>query len=569
MRAEPSHTGIAGLDALTGGGLPRERVTALLGGPGAGKTLLALESLVRGARAGEPGLFVAFEEDVADIAAHCAPFAWAQPGLSALPDLELVDAQLPAAVLQCGSFDLNGLLAVLQGRVEALGARRIVLDGIDVLLSLLGDPLRVRREVLRLREWLRAAGLTAIVTAKARGGQLDPEYEFLQYLADCVVVLEHRLVEGTAIRELRVTKYRGGSHASNAVPFAITAEGIDVAAEAAGAEFRHLVSSERVSSGVPALDEMLRGGFFRGTSILLSGAPGTAKSTLAGCFAAAACARGETTIYLSFDEAGEQIVRNLSSVGLDLAPAVAAGRLVFCSRRSRAAAAISHVQRVRGLIEEHGATAVVVDPISALLHAGGLEAGEEAALQLLDLAKGRGVTILSTSLLTSAGGAEETPVGLSTLADTWIQLSYVPHGGERNRALTVIKSRGAGHSRQVRELILSDRGLTLADVYTAGGEVLMGTLRWEREQQVARARDDAARLAVERERRIALALAETEARIRALEQERALHEAELERLRRDEEALARERHADQAKVRRLREGAAAAGVDAQAVEGGA
>jgi circadian clock protein KaiC len=553
-------TGIAGFDAITHGGLLKRRVTVVLGGPGSGKTIFGLQALVAGAERGEPGIFVAFEESVEHILANVRQFDWsleAQRGKA----LELFDAQLSAAVLRGGDFDLAGLLAMLGAVAKKVGAQRIVFDGIDVLLAQLSGPGLARREMFRLRDWLHASGMTGIVTAKATAGapRAGVDSEFLQFLADCVVSLEHALSGGTAVRLLRVAKCRGRAHNANEVSFTIGRRGIDVAG-ATSIELRHAVSSAKVTSGVERLDAMLGGGLYRGTSTLISGAPGTAKSTLAGAFAAAACRRKEPTLYVSLDEAPDQIVRNLASVGIDLAAPFSSGILQIIGLRARSGSPEAHVAKIRDAIETHGAKNLVVDPISALCSGMNERMAVDAGLQVLDIAKSKGITLVSTSLLADGASlAEQTPMDISAVADTWLHVSYVSQGGERNRALTVIKSRGTKHSNQVRELILTDTGVTLADVYSVGGEVLMGTLRWEKENAARRLRDEALRLGDFTEKKAHLALAETKARVEALQVELAAREADLRRIESDRNAEAELQAAERSELVERRGGDSAAG----------
>jgi circadian clock protein KaiC len=530
-RNEPSRvsTGVPGLDEITAGGLPRVGVTVVLGGAGAGKTIFALQALASGGRcAGERGILVAFEESAAHIVANAAGFDWASDAFEA-GAIVVLDAQLTQTVERGGEFDLIGLLATVAATAERIGAVRVVFDGLDVLLAHLGDAALVRRETFRLREWAHQNGISAIVTAKADASDVRPtsEYAFLQFMADCVVTLYLRMIHGRALRFVRVAKYRGAAHSANEFPITIGEGGLEVAGNASLA-LDHAASSERISTGIERLDSMLNGGIYRGSSVLITGVPGTAKTTLAAAFAGAAAARGERTVYVSFDEAPEQLLRNVASVGLRLRPHVDSGALILSSSRGRSESPEAQVARVRGLLRRLEPRNLVIDPLSALTQPGGESYGENAAIQIIELAKREGITIVSTSLL---GGAqplsEETPLNVSTVADTWLHVSYVSQGGERNRAITMIKSRGTGHSNQVRELVLADTGVTLADVYTAGGEVLMGTLRWEKENE-AREAEAAARAAARlRERKAELALAETQAQIDQLVRERDLREAEL------------------------------------------
>jgi circadian clock protein KaiC len=475
-------TGIQGFDEITFGGLPRGRTTLVLGGPGCGKTVFALQSLVNGAhRMKESGLFVAFEESTRQIVANAATFGW---DLAALERKKLffLDARLSPEVIKAGDFDLLGMLALLETKAEELGARRIVFDGIDVLLGLLDDPVAERREIYRIRDWLTRTGLTGIITQKVGGAALDERYGFLQFMVDCVVVLRHQVVDGSAFRNLRVMKYRGSGFAGDEFPISLSDDGLQLT-NRGPTELQYPVTNERVSSGLERLDNMLRGGFHRGSNVLISGAPGTAKSTLSGLFAAAACARGERTMYVSFDEGAAQIVRNLQSVGIRLAPHVKSGLLSMYSTRTRGPNVEDQFGALRAMVRMHKPRCLVIDPLSALSTKLAHLASADAAQQFLDFLKGKGITVVNTSLMDGLKTDEATATGISTIADTWIHLSYVVQDGERNRALTIVKSRGTGHSNQVRELTLSNEGVSLTDVFVAQGKVLMGVARWEWEQE--------------------------------------------------------------------------------------
>jgi circadian clock protein KaiC len=529
-------TGIAGFDAITGGGLPKGRITLVLGGAGCGKTIFGVHALAAGFRAdGGTGIFVAFEETGEQILQNTAGFSWQTPDHAGIT---ILNAQVAQSVVNGGDFDLLGLFAMIGALAKKTQATRIVLDGLDILLSHLGDSARARREVFRLREWLQESGLTSIITAKAypQPGLVASEYDFLQFLADCVVTLQHRVAEGTALRFLRVPKCRGSAHSANEFPFSIGPDGIQVAATVNTA-LRHPVSNERVTSGVERLDVMLGGGYFRGSSTLITGAPGTAKTTLGAAFVDGASKRSERSLMVSFDEAPEQIMRNALSVKIDLGVHVQAGLLRVIALRSRAASPESHVAHIRALIRETRATNLVVDPISAMHHSGDTTLAQMAAMEVLDFAKSNGITSLSTSLLGQSDALlAETPLGISTIADTWMHVTYINQGGERNRALTVVKSRGTGHSNQVRELVLSDDGVTLADVYAVGGEVLMGTLRWQKEDEQRRRQETTAREAELRLREAEFALAETNARALVIKSEQAMRAAVVSRLAADDAA---------------------------------
>jgi circadian clock protein KaiC len=336
--------------------------------------------------------------------------------------------------------------------------------------------------------------------------------------------------QAPALRFLRVVKYRGAHHSGNELPLTISRAGLEVASNVVTGR-ANSASTERVSTGVDRLDAMLSGGYYRGSSVLITGAPGTAKTSLSAAFAESAALRGERTIFVSFDEGAEQIVRNVASIGIKLGPHVAAGTIQIHSLRARSESPEAHVAQIRSLLRGPLAQNLVVDPLSAMTQRGCEGEAEAAAIQLLDFAKTAGLTTVSTSLLGNlAPLVEHSPFRISTIADTWMHVSYEIRAGERNRALTVIKSRGTGHSNQVRELILSTEGVTLADVYSVGGEVLMGTLRWEKENDARRARALARSNAELRRRKAELALAGTKAQLDALAREQAIQEAELAQL---------------------------------------
>jgi circadian clock protein KaiC len=519
-------TGIDGFDEITDGGLPRGRTTLMMGGPGCGKTVFALQTLVNGAHEDrEAGIFVAFEESTTQIVANAATFGWDLPGL-AERKLFFLDARLSPEVVKAGEFDLAGMLSILKAKADDMGARRIVFDGIDVLLGLLDDPVAERREIYRIRDWLVETGLTAIITQKVGGAGTDERYEFLQFMVDCVVTLRHRVLDGSAFRTLRVVKYRGSGFAGDEFPIAIAGNGFLVS-NRGPSELRYEVTDERVSSGLARLDNMLRGGYHRGSNVLISGAPGTAKSTLSGLFTAAACERGERTLYVSFDEGAEQIVRNLRSVSIQLASHLASGLLKMYSTRTRGANVEDQFGVLRAKVLEHQPTCLVIDPLSALSTKIAHLASADATQQFLDFLKGRGVTVVNTSLMDGLSTDEATATGISTIADTWIHVSYVVQDGERNRALTIVKSRGTGHSNQVRELKLSNEGVTLTDVFIAQGKVLMGVARWEWEQEEEAAAQRAKAGAELKRLHLQLSQAEAAARKQVIETEMEARRAEI------------------------------------------
>lgn len=521
-------TGIEGFDELSGGGLPRNRTTLAMGGPGSGKTVFSLQVLVNAAhQRDESGIFVAFEERSREVMANAATFDWGLPAL-AENRLYILDAHLSPTVVQSGEFDLSGILAILKAKREALNARWIVFDGIDVLLTLLRDPILEMREIYRIRDWLADNELTAIVTAKMDSQTSEVvNYGFMQFMVDCVIRFDRRLEYGVPAHRLQVTKYRGSDFASGEFPLSFGRSGIEVAAPEPP-EIVHEASTERVSAGFERLDAMLGGGLFRGSSTLITGAPGTSKTTLIGKFVEAACQRGERTLFVSFDEGADQIARNLSSVGIDLDAHVRSGLLRMYSGRTEARSAEEHLIKLRALIRDHQPRCMAIDPLSAMAKAGGIGAARAVANRLIHMMKDGKITVVISALIEGNDPqAEATDLQISTIADTWIHLSYLVRGGERNRALTIVKSRGTWHSNQVRELVLSETGPMLTDVYSAGGEVLMGTLRWEKEAEES-ARQKQRRAEFEHKQRdLEFAEADTRARIKALELDLQRQQAEL------------------------------------------
>jgi len=476
---EKISSGIEGFDDLTAGGLPRGGTTLLMGGPGSGKTVLALQILVNGAIAhGTPGIFVTFEENARRVSANGEAFGWDMPEL-AREKVHFVDACLRADVVKSGEFDLTGLLAGIEVKAREMGAQLIVLDAIDVLLSLLDDPAAECRELHRLHEWLVRQELTGLLTTKIEDDQpaTAQRYGFMPFLADCTVLLSQRLAERVVVRTIRVLKYRGSPHVLNEVPFVIGPAGVEVGSSN-GVHPEPQPFTERVSSGVERLDTMLGGGLYRGTNALLTGSSGAGKSMLAGTFIEAACRRQERSLFISFDENSRDIARDLATMSIDLAPHLASGLLRMESIRSEAASSEEHFMRIKRLIAEQKPRCVAIDPLSALARVGGGLAARAVAERLIYVCRNAGITVLFTSLLEGLDPQlETTALHVSTLADSWIQISYALLAGERNRALSIIKSRGSKHSHQLRALIFSDQGVTLAEPGTSDGEAPAGTWR--------------------------------------------------------------------------------------------
>jgi circadian clock protein KaiC len=546
-------TGIPGLDELTGGGLPRGRTTLLVGGSGSGKTILALEFLVHGAqKQGEPGIFVAFEETPERIIANAETFGWDLQELQR-NKLFFLDAQPDPDLVQSGGFDLSGMLAALEAKVGELKAGRIVFDAVDIILALLPDAAAQRREIYRLHAWLLAHELTGIITLKADNRETGP-FGFMQFMVDCAVILNHSVVLGVSQRNLRVQKYRGSSFDENESPFLIGKSGFEVAVTRTLGRGNAEVTNERVSSGVKRIDTMLGGGYYRGASVLITGFPGTAKTTLSGAFAEAACQRGERTMFVSFDSDSNEVIRNLGSVGIELERFVEDGSLSMISARTITGSAETYLVRIKTLAKEHKARCLVVDPVSTLSKSGNELTAHSVAERLIDWSKAEGITLVCTSLLDEMASQSEagSPLQISTLADTWIHLNYLVQAGERNRGMSIIKSRGTAHSNQVRELILSDAGITVTDTYTAGGEVLMGTMRWEKESAARHESELAVVAATLNSVRLDAEEAELEARVKSLQVELAAKQTEKAVLARSAELHERELLLGRSRMRELR-----------------
>lgn len=524
-RLKKTPTGMEGFDEITGGGLPLGRTSIIMGGPGSGKTVFALQTLINGAHlCGERGIFVAFEENSRSVIANAASFGW---DLSDQDKLLFMDAGMSPDVVQTGRFDVGSLLSGIRARFAENRATRIVFDSIDVLLALLDDPFTERQELYRIQDWLAQNDVTGVITARSRG-RSDGDatgYDFLEFMADCVVHLGQHVTGGIAHRDLRVAKYRGSPIHEGVFPLIIGAAGMEVA-RPIPPEMTFPAFTDRVSSGIGRLDTMLKGGYFRGSTALLTGAPGTAKSTLAAAFAEASSKRGERCLYVSFDESSSEIVRNMASINLDLQTQIDSGNLRLHSVQTGSLNAEEHLLGITALIREYQPQSLVIDPLSAVLKSATSQVIMDVPLRLINFTKSQGITMLSTSLVENSDSPESTEMNVSTIADTWIHLSFKVQMGERNRLLTIVKCRGTGHSRQARELVLSDEGVTLSDVFVAGGEVLMGTLRWEKEEASRREKALAHSGLLRKERELALAEAEVRGRIDLLTRELELRRAE-------------------------------------------
>lgn len=519
-------TGLNGLDAATHGGLPASGTTLLMGAAGTGKTVLGLQILANAVARGEAGLLVSFEEPSEDLRRNAAAFDWGwrlhEPGLA------VIDARPARDSEATGQFDLEGLIAALDARVSQLDAGWAVLDGIDQLLRLEPDQNAAVREVQRVDDWARQRGITVILTAKrSEPGDTTAVYlAGVEFMLSTILAVSAELVGRRLNRRFRIVKYRGTAHVTDELPMVMDAGGVHLPSATAFATPQgHDAERGFVSSGSTRLDELLGGGYYRGSSILVSGAPGTSKTTLGAMFTAASAARGERALLISFDEPESQIVRNMRSVGMDLKRHVDAGTLDILAISPWRALVEEHFMTVLARIDQDTPYALVLDPVSGLLKASSGESPFPMLERLLGVTKARGITTLMTSLTErDHPDTEATMSHVSTVADTWISLDYAAQGGERNRALSIVKSRGAAHSNQVRELLISDGGIDLADVFEYGSEVLMGTARVQKETEEAQAQR---RERLERERR----RTELEQRLKQVEARIAEAEGEKERLR--------------------------------------
>ncbi|MEO8518026.1 MAG: circadian clock protein KaiC [Dermatophilaceae bacterium] len=471
-----SPTGIKGFDEITGGGLPAGRPSLICGPPGAGKSLFALQFLVNGVRDyAEPGVFLTFEENRADVVADAGSIEFDLDRLEA-DGLLLVDAlSLEPQAVDTGAFDLEALMVRLAWAVEKFGAKRVAIDNVEALFAAFERPGLVRAELRRLFRWLKDHGLTAVITGEAGEGTLT-RHGIEEYLSDCVVVLDDRVVQDVATRRLRVLKYRGSSHGRNEYPFLIGAHGLEVL-PITSLELNKDVSAERVSTGIPGLDQMLGGqGVFRGSGVLVSGSSGTGKTTVAASFADAACRRGEVVVFFSFEESESEIHRNLGSVGMDLAGWVERGLLHFHCERPTNRGLEDHLAIMQGLIQEKRPSLVVIDPVTSL--ARGATAFDVSAMlmRLVYYLKSTGITAVMTAL-TDESQLAQSIVNISSLVDTSVELAMLTALGERNRGLYVLKSRGTAHSNQIREFLISDTGLEVVPVVIGAQGLLTGSAR--------------------------------------------------------------------------------------------
>ena len=496
-----SPTGIRGLDEITLGGLPRGRPTLVCGRAGCGKTLFAVEFLVHGAiDYDDPGVFIAFEETEEDLTKNVASLGYDLADLSRRKKLTIDYIRVERSEIEeTGEYDLEGLFVRLGHAIDSIGAKRVVLDTIEAIFSGFQNTNILRAELRRLFRWLKDKGVTAVITAEQGDGTLT-RHGLEEYVSDCVILLDHRVRDQISTRRLRVVKYRGSSHGTNEYPFLIDEQGISVL-PITSLGLEHKAASERVSTGIESLDQMLGGkGYYRGTSILISGTAGTGKTSIAAHFVDAACRRGERCIYFSSEESPAQVTRNLRSIGLDLEPWMKKGLLHFDATRPNFHGLEMHLLRVQKLIDQIKPSITVFDPLSGYLTLGDSLEVKSMLTRLLDSLKGRQITSIFNTLLEGDHSELQSELGVSSLMDSWILLRNIEHNGERNRGLYILKARGIAHSNQIREFIFTDRGIELKDVYAGAEGVLTGSARAAQE-----AREKAAaqlrREAIERKKR--------------------------------------------------------------------
>ena len=534
LKKEP--TGVAGFDEITRGGLPSARPTLVCGSAGAGKTLFAMEFLVRGATVyNQPGVFMSFEETDEELARNVASLGFDLKQL--VRDKKLVLDYVfieRSEIEETGEYDLEGLFLRLGYAIDSIGAKRVVLDTLEALFSALPNEAIIRAELRRLFRWLKEKGVTAVITCERGEGTLT-RYGLEEYVADCVILLDNRVQNQISTRRLRIVKYRGTSHGTNEYPFLIDEEGFSVLPITA-LGLNHKAPTEHVSSGIARLDKMLDGkGFYRSSSILVSGTAGTGKSTIAAHFVEAACLRGERALFFAFEESQEQIIRNMRSVGIELEKFVKKGLLHFHNARPSTWGLELHLALIHKAISDYGPKVVAIDPITNFLAVGDSIETKSMLTRLIDFLKTEQITALFTSLTSAGTEIEDSEVGVSSLMDAWLLVKNIESNGERNRGLYILKARGIAHSNQVREFVLTQRGIELVDAYVGSDGVLMGSAR---SAQVAR------ESASELERRYVV-----ESKQRELRRKQGLYEAQLlalkEQYEAEREALLRELNAEQ------------------------
>jgi circadian clock protein KaiC len=471
-------TGITGLDEITSGGIPKGRPTLVCGDAGCGKTLMSLEFIIRGAiDFDEPGVFMAFEEKTEELAMNVASLGFDLDKLQKENKIKLDHVHIDRGEIEeTGEYDLEGLFIRLNYAIDSIGAKRVVLDTLENLFSGLSNEAVLRAELRRLFHWLKDKGVTAIITGERGDGKLTRQ-GLEEYVSDCVILLDHRVINQISTRRLRIVKYRGSVHGTNEYPFLIDEEGISVL-PVTSLKLEKPVSSERITSGIPALDKMLDGkGFFKGSSILVSGTAGTGKTSIAAYFANQTCSEGNKCIYFAFEESPNQIIRNMRSIGVDLRQYVDQGLLKFFASRPTLYGLEMHLVAMFKIIKKFKPQSVVLDPITNLTTVGSVSEVKSMLIRLIDFLQEEQITVMFTALTLNTIISDQTDEGVSSLVDAWLLVRDIEYNGERNRGMYIMKSRGMKHSNQVREFVITDKGLDLVDVYLGPEGVLTGSAR--------------------------------------------------------------------------------------------
>jgi len=473
-----SASGISGLDEITQGGLPTGRPTLICGDAGCGKTLMSIEFIVKGAILyNEPGVIMAFEETGQELAMNVASLGFDLEQLQKDKKIKIDHVHIDRSQIEeTGEYNLDGIFIRLNYAIDSIGAKRVVLDTIENLFAGLENEAILRAELRRLFSWLKEKGVTSIITGERGNGMLT-RHGLEEYVSDCVIFLDHRVIDQVSTRRLRIVKYRGSVHGTNEYPFLIDEDGISVLpVTSLGLEKQ--VSYEKISSGIPALDKMMGGkGFYKGSSILVSGTAGTGKTSMAAYFANQACNDGKKCIYFAFEESPRQIVRNMKSISLNLEKHVSKGLLRIHASRPTLFGLEMHLVSIYKAIREFRPDVVILDPITNLITVGGMSDVKAMLVRLIDFLQDEQITVMFTALSLNATVSEQTDEGVSSLVDTWLLVRDIESNGERNRGLYIIKARGMKHSNQVREFIITDRGLDLVDVYLGPDGVLTGSAR--------------------------------------------------------------------------------------------
>jgi len=529
-------TGIAGLDEITQGGIPRGRPTLICGGPGCGKTLFGIEFLVRGIdRYDEPGVFVAFEERPEELAQNVASLGFDLRKLQRQKKLFVEYIHVDRSTIdETGEYDLEALFLRLGDAIDTVGAKRVVLDTLETLFSAFANEAILRAELRRLFVWLKDRGVTAVITAERGDGTMTRQ-GLEEYVSDCVITLDHRLTEQVATRRLRVVKYRGTNHGTNEYPFLIDQDGIDVL-PITSIGLTHEASTERVGSGIADLDQLLGGGLYRGSTLLISGTAGAGKSSFAAHLAKASCERGERCLYFAYEESPHQIARNMRSIGVDLSAFMKSGMLHCVAARPTTFGLEMHLATIHKAVREHAPGMVIVDPITNFFSIGPVNEVKAMLMRLVDFLKMQQVTAVFTSLTSGGKALEATEAGVSSIVDTWMLLRDIELNGERNRAMYVLKSRGSAHSNQIREFVLSRHGVRLIPPYLGLEGVLTGSARLAQEAKEAADASRRGSEIVRRRRDIDRRRKAIEAQVAALRAEIETESEELERLLADESA---------------------------------